>query len=352
MSDFDYVKVGKPDEPDPFSMEQLFSLMKELDLEKDAPFIGVLYGDPGSRKTVRSLKLAQSLIKVGQKILYLYSGQGFTSFKNHPELQFGKDGKKNIVAMPYIRYEQVETLRKVLMNKTLRERLNFGAVIFDEYNRMQDMDTDVLTRHRAGMLNSGPKQFDKKTGVQIYKDPNTPEWPEYNTTKLRLISLLNDCFMVPETHFIFVCHSRFQKANARNEPDFPDKTAAALISLVHSIYHCGKEDTPNGTTYPIRLEGTAQTIAKNRIGGMPAVIYDTEAITEAYKKWGQLPDGFQPVIETGVAKETEVPAEKVQEPEVVEQVVEGEVVHHIVEPVVPTPVVDTTEVDFMSLLSQ
>lgn len=309
MSDFDYVKVGAPDDPEPFSIEELFGLMKPLDNSEDAPFMGVLFGDPGSRKSTRAMEIAQKIIEPGKKILYFHTGQGYSTFKNHPELEFGKDGKKNVIRMPYIRYEQVETLQKVLMNKTYRERLNFGAVIFDEYNRMQDMDTDVLTKHRAGILNDGPKQVDKKTGLRIYKDPNTPEWPEYNTTKLRLISLLNDCMTVPDTHFIFVCHSRFQKANARNEPDFPEKSAAALLGLVHSVYYCDKVDTPQGTSYPIRLEGTAGTVAKNRIGGLPAIVYDTDTIAEAYKKWGIPPEGFQPAIETGVAKETETLAE-------------------------------------------
>lgn len=308
MSEFDYVKIGQADAPEPFSLEDLFGLMSDLDTNEDAPFIGVIYGDPGSRKSTRALEIAQKIIQPGQKVLYVHTGQGYSVFKNHPELQFGSDGKRNVKRMPFIRYEQIETLRAVLMNPEWRAKLNFGAVVFDEYNRMQDMDTDSLTKHRAGLLNSGPKQFDKK-GVQLYKDPNTPEWPEYNTTKLRLIELLNDCFQVPDTHFLFVCHARFQKANVRREPDFPEKSAAALLGLVHSVYYCDKVDTPTGTSYPIILEGSEGLVAKNRIGGLPSVIYDTDKIVDAYKAWGIIPESIQPVSETDVANETELLAE-------------------------------------------
>lgn len=309
---FDYVKVNQADAPEPFSVKDLISSMSDLDLEAEAPFVGVLYGAPGTRKTTRTMELAQALCPTGKKILYVYTGQGWTTLKNFPKLQYGKNGEKNVKAMPFIRYEQIETLRAVLMNPSMREKMQIGAVVFDEYNRMQDMDTDQLTRHRAKLVNNGTKVMRDKNGVEVYKDPDTPEWPEYNTTKLRLINLLNDIFTIPETHFFFVCHTRFQKGTGMIEPDFPEKTGAALISMVHSIYYCDKVTDLNGkTAFPIELVGTDRTVSKNRIGGLPNVVYDTKPIIEAYQKWGNIPDKDKPkVVEPVKAKEKVSPVEE------------------------------------------
>lgn len=274
---FDYVKVGRADDPEPFSMTDLFNSMSKME-PKDASFVGCFYGEPGTHKTVNTAKLAQAITPPDKKILYVYTGQGWTSLMNHPELM------DRMIKMPFIRNEQIETLRNALMNEQIREKLGVGCVIFDEYNRMQDMDTDILTKHRARLVNDTPS-YDK-SGRKVYKDPDTPEWPEYNTTKVRLINLINDLLVVPKLHTIFVCHTRFQKSRGSIEPDFPNAAGSAFISMVHSLYLTKKEDTPSGTIFPIELVGTTGTASKNRIGGLPAQVMDVMEIAEAYKKWG------------------------------------------------------------------
>lgn len=42
------------------------------------------------------------------------------------------------------------------------------------------------------------------------------------------------------------------------------------------------------TKYPIELDGTAQTVSKNRIGGLPSEVGSTQEIVDAYNKWGQV----------------------------------------------------------------
>jgi hypothetical protein len=42
------------------------------------------------------------------------------------------------------------------------------------------------------------------------------------------------------------------------------------------------------TKYPIELDGTAQTVSKNRIGGLPSEVWSTQEIVDAYNKWGQV----------------------------------------------------------------
>lgn len=303
---FDYVKVGKADDPDPFSVTDLFASMSKMEA-KDAAFVGCFYGDPGTHKTVNAMKLAQEITPADKKILYVFTGQGWTSLMNHPELM------ARTIKMPFIRNEQIETLRNVLMNEQLRNKLNVGAVVFDEYNRMQDMDTDILTKHRAGLVNSTPT-YDK-AGKKVYKDPDTPEWPEYNTTKVRLINLINDLLVVPHLHSIFVCHTRFQKSRGQIEPDFPNAAGSAFISMVHSLYLTKKEDTPQGTIFPIELIGGEGTASKNRIGGLPASVMDVMQIAAAYKKWGVSEKDSKPVekLDSKVETVPEIPVQPVIE---------------------------------------
>lgn len=281
MGDFDYVKVGRADAPEPFSVGDLFASMTNME-DEYAAFVGCFYGDPGTRKTVRAMQLAQKITPPDKKILYVYSGQGWSSLKNHKEENLMARTKK----MPFIRYEQIETLQATLMNPDMREKMGIGTIVFDEYNRMQDMDIDALTKHRAYLVNSGPVKKDKQ-GVEIYKDPDTPEWPEYNTTKVRMINLMNDLLMLDDLNTIFVCHTRMQKKTGKIEPDFPQATASAFISMVHSIYYCDKvSDIATGkVTFPIELMSGDQTVSKNRIGGLPRVVDEVDPIAKAFIAW-------------------------------------------------------------------
>jgi hypothetical protein len=274
MGEFDYTKVGRPDAMEPFSLTDLFASMTDME-DEYAAFVGCLYGDPGTRKTVTAMKLAQRITPVGKKILYIYTGQGWSSLKNHKEQNLMARTKK----MPFIRYEQIETLQAVLRNPVMREKMNIGTIVFDEYNRMQDMDIDTLTKHRAELVAKDRK----------YKDPDTPEWPEYNTTKVRMINLMNDILSLDDINVIFLCHTRLQKKTGKIEPDFPNATASAFISMVHSIYYTGKEDVVvNGkieTRFPIELVSGEETVSKNRIGGLPTKVYDIDLVADAFIAW-------------------------------------------------------------------
>lgn len=281
MGDFDYVKVGRADAPEPFSVADLIASMTDME-DEYAAFVGCFYGDPGTRKTVRAMQLAQRITPADKKILYVYTGQGWSSLKNHKEENLMARTKK----MPFIRYEQIETLQATLMNPSIREKMNIGTIVFDEYNRMQDMDIDALTKHRAHLVNTGPKRKDKD-GIEIYKDPDTPEWPEYNTTKVRMINLMNDLLMLDELNTIFVCHTKLQKKTGKIEPDFPQATASAFISMVHSIYYCDKvEDINSGrVSFPIELVSGGQTVSKNRIGGLGRNVSEVQPIADAFIAW-------------------------------------------------------------------
>jgi hypothetical protein len=334
MAEFDYTKVGRPDAMEPFSLTDLFASITDME-DEYAAFVGCFYGDPGTRKTTTAMKLAQKITPMDKKILYVYTGQGWSSLKNHKSENLMARTKK----MPFIRYEQIEALQAVLRNPAMRKQMNIGTIVFDEYNRMQDMDIDTLTKHRAELV-AQSKERDKK-GNLVYKDPDTPEWPEYNTTKVRMINLMNDILSLDDINVIFLCHTRLQKKTGKIEPDFPNATASAFISMVHSIYYTGKEDVVvNGkieTRFPIELVSGEETVSKNRIGGLPAKVYDVNLVADAFLEWNadvmeKRNAAKQNDIEGPTAGEV-ISVEAVEQPAVEKVEIEAPKVDVVIEPV-------------------
>ena len=93
--------------------------------------------------------------------------------------------------MPYKDFDQIRAFCEALRNPKFREITNIGSVVFDEFNTMFDMNIEAITNLRS-------VQSDK------YKDPDTPEWPEYNTAKMHMINLMNDVLYTGYRFFFYL----------------------------------------------------------------------------------------------------------------------------------------------------
>lgn len=294
---FEYTAPTGPLRKDPFSFQDLLGSMSAMK-PANVSFVGGMYGDPGTGKTTNGMRLMQRLVPADKKILYVYTGVNWSSLMNEPHLM------NRVVKMPFKSYAQLEKLGEMLSSPEMVKQLGFGGVIFDEFNTMHDIDLDAVTNYRAAEFNAA--QAGK--ALPKYKDPDTPEWPEYNTGKARVINLLNNVLAAEELHYLFICHPRQGNKSKKIEPDFPDKTAQAFIRALHSLYYLEK-DTPIGSTtidWKIRLQGDSGVVAKNRIGGLPDIVRSTDDIADAFDKWGFI-EGEAPT-EKIPEKATEKPA--------------------------------------------
>lgn len=284
MSDFDYTPVQVPDPVSPVSMNELLNSMMDLgDNTEKPPFVGCLYSEPGAGKTTAAMELAQRLIEPGQRIVYVYTAQNWASLQNFPEL------KRNVKAIQFTKWEQLEAIGDLINDKPLMDKLKIGAVIFDEFNTMVETILDKLTQHRASTFNAGSPQFTKQ-GVRMFKDPHTPEWPEYGSVKTRIIDIMTSITSA-KIHAIFTAHTRLQKKRTRWEPDIYDTGAQAFMRAMHSLYFIEAEEMDSGRIKrTFLLEPSGNRTAKNRIGHMGPTANSVKEIAQAYAEWGDWDD--------------------------------------------------------------
>lgn len=279
MSDFEYVALAAPHVVQPVNINDLLKSMTDM-VPENVSFIGGFYGEPGMGKTTAAMELMQRIVPQDKKILYVYTGTNWSSLMNFPHLM------RRTKKMQFTGFGQLKGLGEMLANKELVEKIGIGGVIFDEYNTMYEMDLDGIVGYNAHVVNSGPKKRGKD-GQEVYKDPHTPQWPDYNIAKTHVIDLMNDLLRSENVHMAFVAHSKLQKSTGMQEPDMNPAAAQAFIRSLHSLYYLENSFDDDGKMKrTIQLQGTGQTVAKNRIGGLPNKVFSVDPIVEAYEKWG------------------------------------------------------------------
>lgn len=282
MSDFDFTPVMTPDPKTPVSFNELFASMNDIADEKP-PFIGCFYSPPGAGKSTAALELLQRIVPQDQKILYVYTAQNWASIQNFPEL------KRRVKAIQFTKWEQLEAISDLINNEAMMEKTKIGGIVFDEFNTMVEVVLDSLTQHRAATFNAGKKQYTKQ-GQEMFKDPHTPEWPEYGSVKTRIVEVMT-AITSANIHAVFTAHTRLQKKRTQWEPDIYDTGAQAFMRALHSLYFIDVDDNESGSIKrKFLLEPAGNRTAKNRIGKMGRTANTVKEIADAYHAWGDWGD--------------------------------------------------------------
>lgn len=276
------------------------------------PFVGGIYGDMGTGKTVTGMKLLQNIVPQDKKILYINTAAGYSTFNNHPELM------KRVKRIQFERQEQLVAIGKAIgaakkymasdkaaeANNMIKALSLIDGVMFDEYTHMAKLDQAWIVRTRATQAEEN----------NTFKDPHNPAQPDYLSQQVRSNEVI-EAFMNAGVHCVFICHARYDEKTAVYRPDFPAATGADVFRVLHSMYYA--ESPRNEKNMPVRqlqLQPGRKFVAKNRVGGL-GVTATVEQIINAYHKWGINDDAKEAPKELASPQETIVTEDSVPEKE-------------------------------------
>lgn len=253
----------------------LFDALQDPE-DLEVPALMCIYGDQGTGKSVSMMRFMLGITDPNKKIIYVDSGLGFASFRNHEDIMKAQGEKR----WKRMKYENLEQL--IALAGAIREgggwTDHIGAVILDEYSSMIKKDKTWIVKARS----------QQKEDKGEFKDPFQPAQPDYLASQIRSEDVLN-AFIEAEIHVGFLSHEKWDKEQITTRPDFPPGAANDFQRLIHSVLRA-KVTLDKTTKKPVRelqLQPVGNRVSvKNRIGGLGNFANDIDEIIEAYKKWG------------------------------------------------------------------
>jgi hypothetical protein len=216
----------------------------------------LLYGVSGVGKTVEAMELAQMTTPEDKRILYIDTGEGWVSLKNHPQLM------RRTKRMTYQGLSQIELLVDAIEAKVPGFE-DYGTIIFDEFS-------------------TSAKQF-----LHIVLDANdvkmlteAPEFKHWGILSRNIENTLWKLLRLKESHnLIFIAHERIAKNKQGIEqqaPSFMDSIAASVKENMHVVARMTAEVTNReGAPQYVRklqVHPTKMVVAKSRIGGLDILV--------------------------------------------------------------------------------
>lgn len=237
-------------------LEELKSSISDLEgLRTMSKFL--LYGESGVGKTVETMELAQLVTPVDKRILYVDTGEGWVSLKNHPKL------KNRTMRMTYTGLAQIGLLVDAI-EANIDGFNDYGTIVFDEFS-------------------TSAKQF-----LHLVLDANevkamteAPEFKHWGILSRNIEKTIWKLLELKETHNLFlIAHERTKKNKAtsleQRGPSFMESIEGTVKENMHVVARMTAEVTnKEGAPQYVRklqVHPTKLVVAKSRIGGLDILV--------------------------------------------------------------------------------
>lgn len=231
--------------------------------ENSLPPKGMLYGHPGTRKTVTACAAAGQ----GKRVLLLSSGDGGEiSLNNHPEIKAGVD---------VLQLQGLTHLKAVGLGikAGLEAYSGYDLVVVDTISQLAD---NFLESRVANCVDSsgpggtnGRPVSKARRGVEGEEDIETEGMNDYKLLARQMRALMSIWKDVP-TQVIWLAHEREPSFLAKKNQDLctPDLPGKAFTELAEQMTYIGKLTvTERGQGY-INFSSNSMQIGKSRISGL------------------------------------------------------------------------------------